>query len=181
MASGSMRYTIRQSWPLSGTRSSWHRRPIDGIGRECGKLRLSPCCSLPSRYPASILASSEKGGVLIWPCSQTRGYSLGTIGQTRYVKYDISTRGGYAEAARGLGGVDRGADVDSELPLQDSTWITGSRGAQLTRRSPATCSTERELVSPAAGVQFVGRHLLLVLGRTHVSFHFTSRGQSARK
>src|SRR2546425_4139529 len=56
-----------QSWPLSRTRSSWHRRPIDGIGRECGKLRFSPCCSRPSRYPASILPSSEKGGVLIWP------------------------------------------------------------------------------------------------------------------
>src|SRR5437879_1031268 len=107
MASASMRYTVRQSWPLSGTRSSWHRRPIDGIGRECGKLRLSPCCSLPSRYPASILASSEKGGVLIWPCSQTRGFSPGTIGSTSYVKYDISARGGYAEAARGVRGVDR--------------------------------------------------------------------------
>src|SRR2546425_4083641 len=59
MASASMRYTVRQSWPLSGTRSSWHRRPIDGIGRECGKLRLSPCCSLPSRYPASIGRESE--------------------------------------------------------------------------------------------------------------------------
>src|SRR5437667_389048 len=100
-----MRYTVRQSWPLSGTRSSWHRRPIDGIGRECGKLRFSPCCSLPSRYPASILASSEKGGVLIWPCSQTRGFSPGAIGTTTYVKYDISARGCYAEAGCGLRGV----------------------------------------------------------------------------
>src|SRR6266700_2567148 len=41
-----------------------------------------PCCSLPSPSPASILASWENGGVLIWPCSQTRGFSPGAIGST---------------------------------------------------------------------------------------------------
>src|SRR2546429_9946782 len=70
-------------------RSQWRRRRCDtqsaspGLYRKPGargtggrstasvatavKLRFSPCCSLPSRYPASILASWEKGGVLIWP------------------------------------------------------------------------------------------------------------------
>jgi hypothetical protein len=41
-------------------------RPTTGIGREFGIASACPFCNR-SRYPASILAAWEKGGVLISP------------------------------------------------------------------------------------------------------------------
>ena len=66
-ASESARYTILQSASASRARSSWQRVPTTGIGRECGIASTCPFCSKRSRYPASILAAWEKGGVSISP------------------------------------------------------------------------------------------------------------------
>ena len=77
MASESIRYTMRYVASASLMRNSWHRSPITGMGLECGIPSISPLCNRRSRYPASTLAAWEKGGVLISPCNQTRGLSLG--------------------------------------------------------------------------------------------------------
>ena len=77
MASGSIRYTIRQLLRSSAIRSSWQRGPMEGIGRECGRDKFSPRCNDRSKYPTSSRAAREKGGVLISPCSHTNGLSFG--------------------------------------------------------------------------------------------------------
>lgn len=58
-------------------RSSWHRTPIVGIGRECGIDSDSPRCNLRNKNPASSLAAAEKGGDLTSPCSHANGLCLG--------------------------------------------------------------------------------------------------------
>lgn len=83
---------IRHETSSSIILSSWQRRPIVGIGRECGKPRLLPRCSCRNNMPASIRASSENGGVLICPFSQTRGLSLLLI-CLLYVTFDILSIG----------------------------------------------------------------------------------------
>jgi len=45
-----------------------------GMAREWGIDSFSPSCNCLSRTPASTLACSENGGVLISPRSQTRGF-----------------------------------------------------------------------------------------------------------
>jgi hypothetical protein len=40
---------------------------MTGIGLDCGMPTACPFCSRRRRYPASILAAREKGGVLISP------------------------------------------------------------------------------------------------------------------
>jgi hypothetical protein len=86
---------MRHEIPWSIILSSWQRGAIDGIGRDHGRPRDSPCWSRRSRYPHSILAAEENGGVLTSPCSQTRGLSEDVIG-TIYVISDIlSTCGGW--------------------------------------------------------------------------------------
>src|SRR5437016_6156485 len=57
-------------------RSSWHRLPIDGIGREWGIDRGSPFCSRLNRIPAATRACFENGGVFTSPCSHTSGLSF---------------------------------------------------------------------------------------------------------
>src|SRR5712691_111414 len=64
---------IRKGPAGSLIRSSWQCGPITGIGHECGRLNVSPRCNSLSRYPASILASLENGGVFTSPRSQTIG------------------------------------------------------------------------------------------------------------
>src|SRR5262245_3554940 len=64
---------IRQFWSSSRTRSSWHRGPMPGMGRECGIPSDSPSWSRRSTVPASNLAARENGGVLISPCNQANG------------------------------------------------------------------------------------------------------------
>lgn len=66
------------SWSL--TRSSWHRGPIDGKGRECGIDNMSPHCSFRSKNPASSQAARENGGDLTSPWSQMRSLSGAFIG-----------------------------------------------------------------------------------------------------
>jgi hypothetical protein len=44
-----------------------------GIGLECGRPNVSPRCNNLSKYPASILAPWENGGVFTSPRSQTIG------------------------------------------------------------------------------------------------------------
>ena len=60
-------------------RNSWHRVAIDDIGRDCGSDNDTPFWSCRNRYPASILAFSENGGVNISPCIHTNGLSRGLI------------------------------------------------------------------------------------------------------
>ncbi len=79
-ASGSTRYTIRQSLLASFTRSTWQRGPMIGMGREWDMGRFSPSWTLRTRPPASSLASAEKGGVLIFPRSQTSDLLGGLMG-----------------------------------------------------------------------------------------------------
>lgn len=67
---------MRQVTRSSTTRSSWHRGPMLGIGRECGMPILSPRCNWRSSVPASTRASVENGGVFTSPLSQTKGLSL---------------------------------------------------------------------------------------------------------
>lgn len=73
MASGSIRWMIRQLWSRSGIRSSWHRVPTVGRARECGIPRDSPLCSRRKSTPASIRADGENGGVFTSPLDQTKG------------------------------------------------------------------------------------------------------------
>jgi len=79
IASASVRYRMRQVTCASTIRNSWHRAPMRGIGRDWGNANCSPRWSLRRRYPASILASLEKGGVLTCPWSQTSGLSCGLM------------------------------------------------------------------------------------------------------
>ena len=88
MASLSIRYSSRHVAFRSLIRSSWHLRPIDGIGREKGNPSCSPVCSRRNRYPASTLPVFENGGVFTSPCSQTRGLSRLSM-CLRYVNSDI--------------------------------------------------------------------------------------------
>jgi hypothetical protein len=67
---------MRQVTFSSGIRNSWHRKPIDGIGRDQGKNSNSPDCKRLKRYPASILVFEDMGGVLISPCNHTNGLSV---------------------------------------------------------------------------------------------------------
>src|ERR1019366_10264403 len=62
-----------------------------GIGRECGMASATPSWSRRRSIPASTRASFEEGGVLISPCSHTRGFRA-TPMTTVYVGYDISSR-----------------------------------------------------------------------------------------
>jgi len=82
--------------PASLMRSSWHQGPMAGIGRECGRPNVSPRCNNLSKYPASILASLENGGVFTSPRSQTIGLlasglliRLARLAQSLYVRYDM--------------------------------------------------------------------------------------------
>src|SRR5690606_16739735 len=74
-ASSSNRYMMRHVTVSSTIRSSWHRAPMLGIGREAGIPSRSPRWSMRSSTPASRRAALEKGGVLTSPCSQTSGLS----------------------------------------------------------------------------------------------------------
>ena len=58
-------------------------------------LSNSPLCKRRSRYPAVSRAAAESGGVLISPCSQASGLSVGFT-RAVYVTSDISTSGGGA-------------------------------------------------------------------------------------
>jgi hypothetical protein len=49
--------------------------PIMLSGREKGINKFKPLCNCLSKNPASILASSEKGGVFTSPFNQTRTFS----------------------------------------------------------------------------------------------------------
>ena len=66
-ASESVRYTSLQSALASRTRNSWQRAPTMGIGLEWGIASAWPFGSNRSRYPTSVLAAPENGGVLISP------------------------------------------------------------------------------------------------------------------
>ena len=68
--------------------SSWQLGPIDGIGRDCGRESFIPFWTCRNKYPASIRALDENGGVAISPFSQTIGLSCGLISY-KYVRYDI--------------------------------------------------------------------------------------------
>jgi hypothetical protein len=80
MASASIRYINRQLLVSSFIRSSWHRAPTDGIGREAGNPMDSPCCKRRRRNPVSRRAWRDKGGDLTSPCNQARGLSFGLTG-----------------------------------------------------------------------------------------------------
>ena len=82
---------IRHVTPASTIRSSWHRTPIVGIGRECGIDSALPCCSSRRRYPAWIRAALPKGGVLTSPCSQAIGLSSWAT-SICYVSTDIARK-----------------------------------------------------------------------------------------
>ena len=80
---------MRQVTLSSGIRNSWHREPIDGIGRDHGIDNNSPDCSSLKRYPASILAGENMGGVLISPCNHTSGLSFTYAICPIYTNFDI--------------------------------------------------------------------------------------------
>jgi len=54
-------------------------RTKDGMGRDQGIEGDSPFCKRLNKYPTSILAGFENGGVFTSPCSQTRGLSLDSM------------------------------------------------------------------------------------------------------
>ena len=85
MASASIRYTTRHVAVASTMRSSWQRRAILGIGRECGIPSVTPCCSWRRRMPASSRAAAENGGDFTSPRSQTSGLSPGAMSQAMSV------------------------------------------------------------------------------------------------
>lgn len=63
---------------------------MDGMGRECGIVIASPLCSRRSRYPASMRAEDESGGVLISPLKMTSGLSSGDT--DHYAIYGIMVK-----------------------------------------------------------------------------------------
>ena len=80
---------MRQVTLSSGIRNSWHRAPMEGIGRDHGIDNNSPDCNRRRRYPASILACDDMGGVFISPCNHTSGLSSDRIICLIYTKSDI--------------------------------------------------------------------------------------------
>ncbi len=62
---------------------------MEGIGRDHGIDKNSPDCNRRRRYPASILACDDMGGVFISPCNHTSGLSSDRIICLIYTKSDI--------------------------------------------------------------------------------------------
>jgi len=87
---------MRQVLSASVMRSSWHRAPTLGMGRECGKLSFSPRCSCRSKKPASRRAAGLKGGDLTCPCSHASGLSFGLILLNRicHIRHIVKPVGG---------------------------------------------------------------------------------------
>jgi hypothetical protein len=61
------------------TRSSWQPGPMLGIGLEIGIDIDSPFWSSRSRWPVSLLAAADIGGVLIWPFRTNSGLSSDSV------------------------------------------------------------------------------------------------------
>src|SRR5438105_1945928 len=94
---------IRHSFRSSVSRSSWHRGPTKGIGRESGMLSVSPCCNRRSSMPASILPAKENGGVFTSPRNHTSGFSGDTSESMSYLTYPQVGNGNSSRACRCIG------------------------------------------------------------------------------
>src|SRR3990172_2230410 len=77
---------IRHVTPASLMRSSWHRGPTAGIGREWGILSSSALCNFRRRNPSSSMAVGENGGVVTSPWSQISSLSVAFI-RSDYMSY----------------------------------------------------------------------------------------------
>ena len=75
-ASASTRYMILHVVFSSTIRSSAHRAPIAGMGREIGIESVMPRCSFRRFIPASTRAAALNGGVFISPCRITSGFDI---------------------------------------------------------------------------------------------------------
>ena len=64
---------------------------MSGIGRDCGKDKSTPCCNCLKRYPASLRASVDSGGVLISPCKMKSSLSPSDAIDREYAKLAILT------------------------------------------------------------------------------------------
>src|SRR3569832_2742001 len=84
----------------SRIRSSWQRGPINGMGRECCIVNASPCWRRRSRYPASIRAPEEIGGVLILPLRITSALSLGDTRTVCHIWHVVQGRRARASQTR---------------------------------------------------------------------------------